>query len=57
VPHAWLLDPRTRTIEVYRLETQEWREVGRFTGDQPARIPPFDAVPLDLAALWTDDPS
>lgn len=56
VPHAWLLDPRTRTIEVYRLEAREWREVGRFTGDQPAPIPPFDAVPLDLAALWTNDP-
>lgn len=56
VPHAWLLDPRTRAIEVYRLEAQEWREINRFTGDQPARIPPFDVVPLDLAALWTHDP-
>jgi len=55
VAHAWLPDPCRRTIEVYRLDTQEWRESNRFTGDHPARIPPFDAVPLDLAALWIDD--
>jgi Uma2 family endonuclease len=54
VPHAWLLDPRKRTIEVYRLVQQEWHEVGRFIGDRPVRIPPFDAVPVDLGALWTD---
>lgn len=56
VAHASLLDPRTRTIEVYRLEAQGWREINRFTGDQPARIPPFHAVSLDLAAPWSDDP-
>jgi Uma2 family endonuclease len=54
VAHAWLLDPRTRTLEAYALRQGQWAEVGRFTGSTPARIPPFDAVLVDLGALWDD---
>jgi hypothetical protein len=25
---------------------------GAFGGDGEARIPPFDAVPIDIGALW-----
>jgi Uma2 family endonuclease len=55
VPHAWLVDPRTRTVEVYRLAARQWQEIGRFAGDATARLPPFDAAALDLGALWTDE--
>jgi hypothetical protein len=40
-------------LEAHRLEERRRRELGRFPGDQPARILPLDAVPLDLAALVT----
>ncbi len=52
VAYAWLLDPRTRTIEAYALEQGEWQAIGRFTGDTVVGIPPFDAVTIDLAVLW-----
>jgi Uma2 family endonuclease len=52
VPCAWLIDPAARRIEAYRLVNGAWQDAGTFTGDQPRRIPPFDAVAIDLAALW-----
>lgn len=54
VSYAWLLDPRTQMIEAYSLQRGEWRESGRFSGNCTARIPPFDAVTIDLAVLWDD---
>lgn len=57
VSHAWLLDPRTRTIEVYRLAQRQWQEIGRFTGEAFARVPLFEAVELDVGALWDVDRS
>ncbi len=52
VADAWLLDPRTRSVEAFALHQDQWRNVGRFTGGTTACIPPFDAVAIDLAALW-----
>lgn len=52
VAYAWLLDPRTRTVEAFALHQDQWRNVGRFTGGTAACIPPFDAVAIDLAVLW-----
>jgi Uma2 family endonuclease len=54
VPYAWLLDPRTKTIDAYALDQDRWRDMGRFSGDAAVRIPPFDAVAIDLAVLWDD---
>jgi Uma2 family endonuclease len=51
----WLLDPLQRTLEVLRLEGPSWMMAGNFGGDQTARIPPFDAIALELAALWEDE--
>jgi Uma2 family endonuclease len=52
VAWPWLVDPETQTLEVYRLERGALRESARHRGDVRARIQPFDAVELDLAALW-----
>ena len=54
VAHAWLIDPRTTTVEAYALQQGEWRAIGQFIGNTEARIPPFDATAIDLAALWDD---
>ena len=54
VKHAWLVDPATRLLEVYRLEGTRWLRLGVHGGDDVVRAEPFDAVPLELANLWAD---
>jgi Uma2 family endonuclease len=56
VAHTWLVNPIERTIEVLRLHEGAWMIVTVFTGEEPVRAEPFDAVPLDLHALWPDPP-
>ena len=55
VHHVWLLDPIDKRLEVYALdaETKRWREVRIHQGDTAVRAAPFDAIDLDLAALWS----
>jgi Uma2 family endonuclease len=52
VEYLWYLDPRERVLEVWRLIERRWTEVETFEGDGPVRAVPFDAVELDLGALW-----
>jgi len=55
VLHAWLLDPIDKRLEVYSLdaESRRWREVRIHQGDAVVRAAPFDAIELDLGALWS----
>ena len=53
VNHLWFLDPAPQTLEVYRLDDGTWRLVSSFAGDVKVRAAPFDAVEIDLAAIWT----
>jgi len=51
VRHVCLVNPTARTLEVLRLEG------GRVVaathgGDDPVRAEPFDAIELDMSALW-----
>lgn len=52
VGHVWLLDPRSSTLEVWRLDDRKWREVDTWEGDLRVRAEPFGAVEIDLARLW-----
>jgi Uma2 family endonuclease len=52
VPHAWLVDPLARTLEVLRLCDDHWVIVGTHAGDETVRAEPFDAIALDLGRLW-----
>ena len=52
VEHLWLVDPRSRTIEVFRLDGEGYRYVGAHGETEHARIEPFDAIELELGALW-----
>ena len=52
VPHLWLLNPDTRTLEVLRLQGQQWLVVAVHAGESKVRAEPFDAVELDLGGLW-----
>lgn len=55
VGHLWLVDPIDRTLEAYRLEQEKWVRIGTWVNDAKARIEPFDAIELELAAMWIDD--
>jgi hypothetical protein len=41
-------------LEVLRLEGGRWVRVGSWTGDALVRAEPFDAIELELGALWAD---
>jgi Uma2 family endonuclease len=54
VPHAWLVDPLARTLEVLRREGDRWLLLDVHKDDARVRAEPFDAIELDLAILWAD---
>ena len=53
VGHAWLVDPDAFTLEAYRLEHRRWVRLGTWAEDTSVRVEPFDAIAIDLSALWT----
>ncbi len=52
VRHAWLINPLSRTLEVYRLHEGQWILVDTYEEDTVVRAEPFDAIDLPLANLW-----
>jgi len=57
VRFAWLVNPRRRMLEAYRLDADgRWTVVGLYKDADRARIEPFDSIELDLAVLWAESP-
>ena len=54
VGYAWLVHPRRRTLEAFRLHEGKWLALAVYKDDDKARIEPFDAIEFDLALLWAD---
>ncbi len=54
VGHVWFVDARHRTLEVMRLHGGKWLIVDVHRGDVKVRAEPFDAIDIDLAALWAN---
>ena len=52
VAWAWLIDPSKRTLEIYALENQQLTLVSAHAGEESVPAAPFDAIPLELRALW-----
>ncbi len=52
VPFAWLVDPLKRKVEAFVLSEGNWRHSRIHHGDETVSLPPFEAVPLELPALW-----
>ncbi len=55
VEHAWVIDPIHRTLEVFRNEHERWVLVDAFAGDDKIRAQPFEAIELELGALWLEE--
>jgi Uma2 family endonuclease len=55
VPHAWLIDPASQTLEVLRLEAGRWTILATHAGSDVVRAEPFTDIELELASLWADE--
>jgi Uma2 family endonuclease len=53
VTHAWLVDPLRQTLEVLALESGALAQIEEHHGDSSVRVRPFDAIELELRALWS----
>jgi hypothetical protein len=56
VSYAWLVHPRRRTLEAFRLYEGKWVAITVHKDTDRVRIEPFDAIELDLSVLWADVP-
>lgn len=54
VDFVWLVDPALRTLEVLRRSEAQWLLLSTHSDSDLVSAPPFDAVQLQLAALWPD---
>ncbi|MFO0681350.1 MAG: Uma2 family endonuclease [Sandaracinus sp.] len=52
VPTLWLVDPETRVLEALLRDGERWVEAGRYSDGDVARIPPFEAIELEVERLF-----
>jgi Uma2 family endonuclease len=52
VAHAWLVDPLRQSLEVLALQGETLALVEAHDGKESVRARPFDAIELELRALW-----
>ena len=53
VSFLWLVDPGERTLEAFRIEGDSYLLIATHEDLDKVRVAPFDAVELELAALWS----
>jgi hypothetical protein len=46
------VDPEAQVLEVYRLEGGRWLLLDTYVGEASVRAEPFEALALELGALW-----
>jgi len=52
VAHAWIVDPRARTLEAYVLRDGEWALQARYEAAQTVCAAPFEAARFRVEELW-----
>ncbi|HEV7921259.1 MAG TPA: Uma2 family endonuclease [Thermoanaerobaculia bacterium] len=55
VPYTWVIDPLSRTLQVFTLESEHWLLAGVYGGEDKIRAVPFDAIEIDLTSIWGPD--
>lgn len=53
VAWVWLVDPIAKMLEVLRLDAGRWVVEAVAGEDEKVRAAPFDAIELELSALWS----
>jgi Uma2 family endonuclease len=51
VPWYWIIWPEERTLIAHALDDGDWRVISTLKDEDRARVPPFEAVELDLDAV------
>lgn len=52
VRHIWFIDPDAQTLEILELDGASYRVKDVFSGEARVHAVPFDAIELELGALW-----
>src|SRR5262249_13268273 len=52
VANYWILDPRPRTIEGWRLDGKIYVPTGQGSGNETIQLPPFPDLKIPLGQLW-----
>jgi hypothetical protein len=52
--HLWLVEPLAKTLEVYRLQNEQWVVASTHAGSEHVRVEPFEAIELDLTRWWLE---
>lgn len=52
VPYAWIIDPAARALEVFHLVGEHYSLIAAHEGEEMVRAEPFEAVEIELGALW-----
>jgi Uma2 family endonuclease len=55
VPYLWLLDPRSKLLEVFQLTAGHWLLAATFVGPDDIRAVPFEEIAFPLNELWPLD--
>jgi Uma2 family endonuclease len=55
VGHVWLINPESRTVEVFHRSDRQWLLAATYSSDDRVRAVPFDAIELDLLPLWGEE--
>jgi Uma2 family endonuclease len=54
VPHLWLIDPDTRVVEAFTLQSDQHVLTIRAAGADPVDLPPFTGLRLIPDTLWPE---
>ena len=52
VAWMWVVDPDAMMLSAHRLHDGGWLEVGVWSDEVAARIPPFDGIAIHMAEWW-----
>lgn len=52
IRYFWLINPLAQTLEVLKLVGGVWQDAGSYSGGEPVRAEPFQAIELDMARWW-----
>ena len=52
VAHYWIVDPKARTVEGYKLVNGKYAPSGRGAGSESIALSPFEGLTIQLGRLW-----
>lgn len=52
VHHVWVVDPANRLVQVFENQQRKPVLIASASGNSRVRLAPFDALELDVGALW-----